>query len=268
VVRIKNTESNSSPGRWLIWQAVHADGSCRWKMEYCCVANKKTLADNLPRGLRPFFKSNEYQYRVLAIGLALLFLMAPAMISGGLVLYQIFISPNPEIPHDASGNVLVATAMDLFVPRVVIIGIFFCLGLFIILYATRGFPDLENVLVGISFMAVSTGAGLCTVVSHGCLNDLKCDDFAYYAGLFCILGLTLLGFILSRGIGKPIGWFAFLFAPVVFYEVIYWSYYLFSDNQQFRTTPGVMKATLILLVTFALAALFALAGGWGNQQKR
>ena len=232
------------------------------------MANKKTIVDNLPRQVRPFFKSNDYQYRVLAIGLALLFLLAPAMVSGGLVLYQIFISPNPEIPHDASGAVLVSDAMDLFIPRLVIIGIFFCLGLFVILYATRGFPDLENVLVGISFLAVSTGAGLSTVVSHGCLNDLKCDDFAFYSGLFCILALTILGFILSKGIGKRIGWFAFLFAPVLFYEVIYWSYYLFSDNQLLRTTPGVLKATLILLVTAALTALFALAGGWSKRPKR
>jgi hypothetical protein len=232
------------------------------------VAKKNTLVDSLPREFRPFLKNKEYQYRVLAIGLAFLFLLAPAMISGGLTLYQIFLSPNPEVPQDSAGTVLIADAIDLFVPRLVIIGIFFCIGIFIILYATRGFPDLEYVIVGISFLPVMIGAVLTAVVSRGCLNDLKCEDFKFYAGLFCILALTLLGFILSKGIGKSIGWFSFLYIPVLLFQLVYWSYYLFSNNQQLRTTPGVMKATLMLLVTFAITTLFALAGGWSNRPKQ
>lgn len=237
-------------------------------MGYFFVAKKKTLFDNLPKEFRVFLKSNDYQYRVLAIGLALLFLVAPAMISGGLTLYQIFLSPNPEVPRDSAGGVLIADAIDLFVPRLVIIGIFFCIGIFIILYATRGFPYLENVLVWIGFVTVSTGAGISAVVSRGCLNDFVCEDFKFYTGLFCILALTLIGFILPKGVGKSIGWFAFVFAPVLIFEIVYWSYYLFSENQELRTTPGVMKATLMLLVTSALTTLFALAGGWLKRPKQ
>lgn len=229
---------------------------------------KNTFLDNLPAGLRPFLKSRDYQYRVLAIGLSFLFLLAPAMISGGLTLYQVFISPHPEVPQDASGNVLIADAIDLFVPRLVIIGIFFCLGIFVILYATRGYPDLENVLVGISFLPVSIGVVLSGVVSRGCLNDMVCDDFKFYAGVFCVLALTVLGFILSKGVGKSIGWFSFLFAPVLLFQFVYWSYYLFSNNQELRTTPGVMKATLMLLITVGLTMLFALAGGWKNRARK
>jgi hypothetical protein len=232
------------------------------------VAKKKTLVNSLPKEFRAFLMSNDYQYRVLAIGLSILFLLAPAMISGGLTLYQIFLSPNPEVPRDTAGNVLIGETIDLFVPRLVIIGIFFCIGIFIILYATRGYPDLENVVVWISILPVSVGAVLSTVVSRGCLNDFVCEDFKFYAGLFCILGLTVLGFILPKGVGKRVGWFAFLYIPVLLYQIVYWSYYLFSDNQVMRTTPGVMKATLMLLVTAGLTMLFALAGGWMTRPKQ
>ena len=226
------------------------------------MVKQKSSLDNLPKFLRPFLKSRDYQYRVLAIGLAMLFFVAPAMFAGGMTLYQIFLSPHPEIPVDADGRVLVPDSIDLFVPRLVIIGIFFCIGIFIILYATRGFPDLEEILTFIGFLTVSAGAVLSGTMSYRCLDNLSCETFRFAAGVICILALTGISFILPAGVGKRFGWFAFVFVPILIYEVIAWSYYLFSDNQALRSTDGVLKATIMLFITFGLALLFGLAGGW------
>ena len=232
------------------------------------VRKPKTFVDRLPKPLRPFFKDGDYQNRVLALALSILFFIIPSMVAGGLALYQIFLSPHPEIPMDSKNNILVPDTLDLFIPRLVVIGIFFCIGIFIILFVTRGYADLENVLTVIGFFTVSAGAVLSGVISYRCLVDLSCEGFRFIAGIICILVLTGISFILPAGVGKRFWGYTLVFIPVLLYEVVGWSYYLLLDNQALRSTDGVLKATLMLFITAGLAILFALGGGGASRSSR
>lgn len=215
-----------------------------------------------------FFKNSDYQNRVLAIVLALMFFVAPSMASGGMALYQLFYASPPELPRDAQNHVMVPETIDQFVPRLVVTGIFFCIGIFVILYASRGFPDLENTLTIIGVFTVAGGGLLSGTMTYKCLQDLSCETFLFVAGLICILALTLISFILPAGVGKKFGWFSVVFIPVLIYEVLRWTFYLFALDQPIRATEGVLKSTILLFITVGLAILFALAGGWPGPQSK
>lgn len=210
------------------------------------------------------FLSNKdgYQNRVMGVAAGLLFFVLPAMVSGAIVLSQLFLIPGAyTVPRGANNQVLYSDVIDQFVPRIAITGIIFFIGIFIILYATRGFPDLENVLVGVGFMLIAAGAVVSLAMTQRCFSR-DCDTFKYIAGVTSLLVLVLVGFVIPSGLGKKIGWYAFIFFPVLLYQVVRWMPFLFSTDQSTRSAPEVLKATILLFIVVGIIVWMGIGGGW------
>ena len=222
---------------------------------------------NLPIARR-LVSDSRYLNRFFFMMLGLILFITPALISGGQTLYDVFISPDgyqmPAAGEDGStpwGQVIEDMAW-----RITVIGIVFCIGWGIILAATRGYPDLEYVLVGISFLLIVAAAGIAAAMTNKCY-DMRCEDFKFYAGEVSIIGITILAFVISAGVGKPVGWLSLVFLPVLVYQTFAWIPYLLSNNQHERVMDGVVKATTLLFTVLVMAVLLAAAGGWAGRNK-
>ena len=136
----------------------------------------------------------------------------------------------------------------------------------IVLISTRGYSDMEYVLVGISLVMVLAAAAIAAVMTDRCY-DMKCEDFKFYAGVTCIVSITILAYVISAGVGKRIGWFSLIYLPVLAYQSILWMPYLFSHDQHERIMDGVVKATGLLVTVLFVAVMLAVAGGWTGNDK-
>ena len=218
--------------------------------------------------VRRLFSDSRYLNRFFFMMLGLILFITPALISGGQTLFDVFISPDgyqmPAAGPDGStpwGQVIEDLAW-----RITVIGIVFCIGWGIILAATRGYPDLEYVLVGISFLMIVAAAGISAAMTNKCY-DMKCEDFKFYAGEVSIIGITILAFVISAGVGKQVGWFSLVFLPVLVYQTFAWIPFLFSNDQHERVMDGVVKAAALLFTVLVMAVLLAALGGWPGRNK-
>jgi hypothetical protein len=235
----------------------------------------RVLKLQIPKGRQPEILTkflgnrNGYQNRVLAIAAGLLFFTLPAMISGGIILAQLFLLPGGySIPRGVNNEILFSNVVWDFVPRIAVTGIIFFIGIFIVLIASKGFPDLENVMVGIGFLLIAAGSVISFSLSSSCFYKNDCDSFKYYAGLGCLFVLVVVGFVLPSRMGKKIGWFAVAFLPVLLYQMVKWLPYLFSVDQTYRTEWNVLKATLLLVVIVAIILVLGFGGGWPQRFDR
>jgi hypothetical protein len=195
--------------------------------------------------------------------LGLVFFIFPAMLTGGKILYDVFIDPNGlnSLRDPSTNNLLLGLVLEDMAWRVTIIGFIFSIGWAIVLISTRGYTDLEYVLVIISMVMVLTAVAIALVMTNRCY-DMKCEDFKFYAGVFSIVSITILAYVLSAGVGKRVGWFSLAFLPVLAYQTVLWVPYLLSQNQHIRVMDGVLKAAGLLFIVLLMAVLLAVAGGW------
>lgn|GEM_PF-6156852 len=206
-----------------------------------------------------FFKDRRLQFRVLVVAGAVLFFVIPAMIAGGLVLYDLFVSQGASIPTE-NGQLLVGDFINAFVPRLATIGIIFGMGTFILLVATRGFPELESVFTWIGFALVASSIFIGSIITYKCRDG--CETSIYVAGLVCVTFMTILGYIIPVMTGKPIGWYALFFVPLLLFQVLTLLPYLFMTDQTGRTTEEVVKNIVLVFTTAALITGIGLTGGW------
>jgi hypothetical protein len=94
---------------------------------------------------------------------------------------------------------------------------------------------------------------------------MKCEDFKFFAGVTCIISITILAYVISAGVGKRIGWFSLVYFPVLAYQSIRWIPYLFSHDQHERIMDGVLKAAGLLVTVLIMAVMLAVAGGWAEK---
>jgi hypothetical protein len=217
--------------------------------------------------LRKFWGDRKYQNRVFWVCLGLIFFIFPAMLAGGKVLFDVFVSPDGlnAMRDEATKNLIVGLVLEDMAWRVTIIGMVFCIGWAIVLISTHGYSDLEYIMVGISLVMVLAAVSIAVVMTNRCY-DMKCEDFKFYAGVFCIISITILAYVISAGVGKRVGWFSLIYLPVLAYQTILWVPYLLSQSQHDRIMDGVVKAVGLLFTVLIMAVLLAIAGGWSGKE--
>jgi hypothetical protein len=226
------------------------------------LTNRRRSYNDFPP-VRRFISDGRYLSRFFWMSLGLIFFIFPAMMSGGKTLYDVFLSPNAyhALVEGEEQSMPIGQVVEEIAWRVTVIGIVFCIGWAIVLISTRGYSDLEYVLVCISLVMVLTAAAIAAIMTDRCY-DMNCEDFKFFAGVACIISITILAFVISAGVGKQVGWFSLLYLPVLAYQTFLWIPYLFTQNQHERVMDGVLKATGLLVTVLIMAVILAVAGGW------
>ncbi len=221
------------------------------------------MDNQAPGFIQKFRKERHFQFRVLAIAGGLLFFILPALVSGALLLFDFFISNSGGgVPKDPAGHILIGDTINLFFPRLAIIGILFGIGLFALLIASRGDAQLENVFIGLGLVIILAVMVVDWSMTQKCSDANGCDQVKFVVAVVSLVAMSLLAYFLPVSTGKKIGWYALFLIPGLLFQAFVLKDYLLADIQSMRIDQKVINETTLLFITASLIAWIGLTGGW------
>jgi hypothetical protein len=129
------------------------------------------------------------------------------------------------------------------------------LGIGLLFLIRSKYPEIEVLIVTLAFGLVFLSCTFLGSLSNICISDLRCDTSNFIVGFVMALILSIIGYVLSKGINR-LYWFfmaPYLAASVWSLLLLLWQIY---THVGIEPSPDVFRAILIMLLPAFIALLF------------